>query len=122
MAMQQVIRVTCDRCKGLAQEISGSEAPTFDQRTVQIVTTLGGVEDVQLRDLCAKCKTRVTALIKMIRLDKDDMETKAPADSSVEAAAIPNDKTPEVGDTGDSKAGKTGSKQTSKKPTEERHG
>jgi hypothetical protein len=150
MAIQKVIRVMCDRCGGLAQEadensISGMRAGVPERSgVVNISTSLGGVEAIELKDLCAKCEKRVVTLLKMVRLDKDDTkpppegipvpeEEKTSAEKLADAgrrpgdvvvtqetgAPIEHDKTPPVGDTGDPKAHKAGSNKSSRNKSQE---
>lgn len=92
MAVKKVTQVSCDRCEKI---IEGVERD-LDEKKGPLVYAEGSLltdaTKVHFTDLCAKCTSRVQALLAQIRLDETPKADDAKADSGDNAGAASNQK------------------------------
>ena len=75
MAVEQLVRLTCDRCRTVMDE--GVSPSKFEEDEAPVIFYMEGKEvgldeAVSFHDVCEKCRERVRALIGQITLTKDD--------------------------------------------------
>lgn len=103
MAIEKLVRRTCDRCKKVIDESAPAPAgadsekssPVFylDIRGIQADPAIAKKgETVSFEDLCAKCCERVLSLKSQITLEKADADDKPDKSSeTLDAGAKPKD-------------------------------
>ena len=84
MAVEKLVRTTCDRCKNVIEELHNASAG--DDRGGKPVLYLEhkSAPALKFEDLCQKCSERVENLIGQIKLEKEEKKpakkAKKPAD------------------------------------------
>lgn len=75
MAVQTVTRTTCDRCPRVIEEVGATKLNNDGPPKPLLYMEGAGElfqEPIKFDDLCDKCITRVTHLVKQLRLEKDE--------------------------------------------------
>ena len=82
MAVENLVRTKCDRCKSVIEEVVNAGTGENREQKLTLYVEQDGAPPIEFMDLCKKCADRVDSLCMQLRLEKEEKVAPVKAKSS----------------------------------------